>query len=242
MNKKIKIILSILVGVILLGLIIFASVYPYKDYHLKKEGVRVSLNDYALMVDDCDTEDAATCVKNISINDEDVKLVFEYIDFEEDGYPKTLVGTINGHEFFNISDMDFNSNTYYEIFSNFEVIGDYIVFTYTDGASYNGLSTTLYAVDSEGNVALEENEIDDMYIKDYESDYLTYNDNEIVVHTTLLNYYNYVGDDSICDISSKKIVDAYYTYTYKDGKFTKKVGDTLTAKEYIANNDIECDS
>ena len=206
MNKK-KIFWGIL-GVVLVGLIIFASTYKYKDSHFRKEGVRVRLDEYALEVDrECDQSDVATCLINLDVNGEKEKLVYDY-------------------------------------FSHVNVIGDKVVFTYTDGSYSDGRSTVLYAVNKDGEKVLEESIIgdNDMKIKDYSyyDDFATVEDNVITLYTSRLNYSNYIGEDYICDVKSSDVVEAYYTYTYKDGEFVKKLDKKITAKEYIANNEISC--
>ncbi len=243
MNKK-KIFWGIL-GVVLVGLIIFASTYKYKDSHFRKEGVRVRLDEYALEVDrECDQSDIATCLINLDVNGEKEKLVFEYINFQDNGFPETLVATINGKEIFRKDNLDFTKNTYYDYFSHVNVIGDKVVFTYTDGSYSDGRSTVLYAVNKDGEKVLEESIIgdNDMKIKDYSyyDDFATVEDNVITLYTSRLNYSNYIGEDYICDVKSSDVVEAYYTYTYKDGEFVKKLDKKITAKEYIANNEISC--
>ena len=52
MKKKNIIVLILTIG-ITLGLFAFASLYKYEDSHLRVNGIRVKVDDYALMVDDC---------------------------------------------------------------------------------------------------------------------------------------------------------------------------------------------
>ena len=127
----------------------------------------------------------------------------------------------------------------YKIFLNFHVLDDLVVFTFTDGTA--GRTTTLYAVDTEGNIVLEEKEIDedDMLIKDY-TDFIAYEDNTITVYATrVVEDVNYHGE-TICKAKDGDIVEAYYTYTYQDGKFVKERTRVIDALEFIDNKGITC--
>ena len=57
---------------------------------------------------------------------------------------------------------------------------------------------------------------------------------------TKLDYNNNYGDKYVCDLKSSDIVEATYTYTYKDGKFSKKQTSKVTAKKFIQDNEITC--
>lgn len=241
--KKVKIVSLALVIIILVGLIIFISTKNFDDGHLRVEGIRVKVPSSALTVEDCDYDgnDITRCSKNLEVNSKEAKIEFKFQDFEANGYPKTLIGTINGHEFFkkeNLS-IDLKGSSEYQIFRNFKVMEDYVVFTYTNGS--DGRTTTLYAIDLEGNIILEEKEIDkdDMALKDYTT-FISYDDNVITVYATKMVQDIAYQDKHICSANSKDIVEAYYTYTLKDGKFTKKQTKTITAKEFIENKKIEC--
>lgn len=241
--KKVKIVSLALVIIILVGLIIFISTKNFDDGHLRVEGIRVKVPSSALTVEDCDYDesDITHCSKNLEVNSKEAKIEFKYQNFEANGYPKTLIGTINGHEFFkkeNLS-IDLKGSSEYQIFRNFKVMEDYVVFTYTNGS--DGRTTTLYAIDLEGNIILEEKEIDkdDMALKDYTT-FISYEDNVITVYATKMVQDIAYQDKHICSANSKDIVEAYYTYTLKDGKFTKKQTKTITAKEFIENKKIEC--
>jgi len=239
-GKKAAIVLSI---VILLGLIIFVSTKTLDDGHLRVDGIRVKVPSNTLLVEDCnsDTKNAVYCEKNIEVNGKDNKLVFEYKNFKESGYPETLVATINGQEFFKKENLNLEimGSSEYSMFHNFKVMEDYIVFTYTNGT--NGRTTTLYAIDLEGNTILEEKEIDqdDMLLKDYTT-FISYEDNVITVYASKMVQDIAYQDKHICSANSKDIVEAYYTYTLKHGKFTKKQTKTITAKEFIEEKNIEC--
>lgn len=241
--KKLKIGGIVLVVLLLAGLLIFASTHKYSDSHLRKEGVRVRSDQYSLMVDGCDeNSNQVTCNKTIKVGDEDSHLVFELKDFNKEGYPKTAVGIINGHEFLKKSNLDFQNNgsADYQAFLNFEVIANkYIAFTYSNGA--NGLSTTLYVIDPSGNILLKEKDIDDdgMMIKDY-TEFIKYEDNSIEVYATRLKDNLYYHDTNICKAQDDTIIEAYYTYTYKDDKFTKKQTKAISAKKYIEDNGVNC--
>ena len=107
-----------------------------------------------------------------------------------------------------------------------------------------GRTTTLYAVDIDGNIILKEKEIDqdDMLIKDY-TDFITYEDNTITIYATRVvedvNYHS----ESICNAPSNDIVEAYYTYTYQDGKFvkkqTQKIVDAFKKKNIEENGSLD---
>ena len=128
----------------------------------------------------------------------------------------------------------------YQIFLNFKVMDDYIVFTLTDGDA--GKTTTLYAIDTEGNIILQEKELDeDMFIKDF-TEFITYKDNTIEILATKLDSDYSYNEENICYADSKEVVEAYYTYTLKDGKFTKKQTKKITVKEHINNINITCDT
>lgn len=239
--KKTKIIAIILLVVVLVGLIIFASTHHYEDSHLRVDGIRVWVQN-ALIVDGCDEEDAIHCVKNIEVGGETQTLEFKFVDFKENGYPNGITARINDTEFYQATGLNIeeNGSIDYQIFLNFNVINDeYIAFTFTKGTS--GRTTTLYVIDTKGNIILEETEIDkdDMLIKDY-TDFITYEDNKITLYATrVVEDINYQGV-SICKADKKDIVEAYYTYTFKDGKFTKKQTETITAKQFIENKEIIC--
>ena len=69
---------------------------------------------------------------------------------------------------------------------------------------------------------------------------IPYKDNTIEIYASrVVDVYTY-KDKSLCFADDKDIVEAYYTYTLKNGKFTKKRTKTITAKEYISNKDITC--
>lgn len=241
--KKVKIVGLVLTLVLLGGLIIFASTHKYDDSHLRVEGIRVKVGEYALLVDGCDEgENLAYCKKTIEVNGEKEVLEFKFINFKENGFPNTIVATINGKEFYrkNGLNLETNDSLEYQIFLNFKVMDEYIIFTLTDGT--RGRNTTLYAIDHDGNIILEEKEIDtnDMLIKDY-IEFITYNDNNsLTVYATRVIDEDIYNGKSICEAKSKDVVEAYYTYTLKNGKFTKKQTKTITAKEYIKTNEIDC--
>ena len=77
MNKK-KIISIIVVSLVLIGLIIFASTYKLSDSHLRAEGVRVRVNEGALLVSECDEGNAIYCKKTLEVNKEEQELYFEF--------------------------------------------------------------------------------------------------------------------------------------------------------------------
>ena len=241
--KKRNIIMLIVALVILIGLIIFASTHKYQDSHLRIEGVRVKLGENSLIVEDCDYKNLAYCEKKIKVGDEEQTLVFQYKNFKKNGFPSTASASLNGKEFYHEDNLNIEENysSDFKAFLNFKVILDkYIFFTFTKGS--NMRSTTLYALDTEGNIVLQEYEIDNdnMVLKDY-TDFITYNDNQIEVYATKLVNDREYNDQNVCDIKASTIVEAYYTYTFKDNKFTKKQTKTITAKEFIKDNDITCE-
>ena len=223
---------SIICIAILIGLIIFVSTKTLDDGHLRIEGIRVRVPSGTLLVEECvkETESVAYCEKNFDVNDKEVKIEFKYQDFKESGYPTTLVATINGHEFFKKENL------------NLEVMGsnEYSMFrNFTNGTS--GRTTTLYAIDLEGNIILEDKDIDkdNMVLKDYTT-FISYDKNVITVYATRMVQDIAYQDKHICSANKKDIVEAYYEYTLKKGKFTKKQTKTITAKEFIENKKIEC--
>lgn len=242
--KKVKIVGAVLVSIILVGLIVYASTHKFGDSHLRIEGIRVRVGENALLVDGCEeeTQNVAYCKKIINVGGESQELIFKFKNFKENGYPNTVVATINDHEFYRRDGLNLEEkgSIDYSIFLNFYVMADkYIMFTFTDGT--NGRTTTLYGIDTEGNIVLKEYNIDDdeMLIKDY-TDFITYEDNKITIYATrVVEDINYHGE-SICNAKDKEVVEAYYTYTYKNGKFTKKQTDTIIAKEFIENKGILC--
>ena len=68
---KKKVVGVLIVIVILVGLIIFASIYKFEDSHLRAEGVRVRVNEGALVVSGCEEENAIYCKKVLQVNGED---------------------------------------------------------------------------------------------------------------------------------------------------------------------------
>ena len=241
--KKKKIIGIIIIAVILVGLIIFASTMKLSDSHLRVEGVRVRVIDGALLVDGCveDTRNAAYCEKIINVNGEEQHLEFKFLNFKDNGYPDAVKATINGHEFYYEEGLKIEENGSYDYrdFLNFYVIDDIIVFTLTKGTG--GRTTTLYAIDLEGNIILEETVIDedDMLIKDY-TDFIEFDDNVITIYATrVVEDVNYHGE-SVCNAPSKDIVEGYYTYTYEDGEFEKDLVDKINIDEFIENRGIIC--
>ena len=239
--KKSKIIGIIIISIILVGLIVFASTYKLKDSHLRRDGVRVRIPDGALVVQDCDEENAIYCKKLIEVEGKEQTLEFEFYDFKENGYPKKVRASINGHEFYDEDGLNVeeNGSIDYKIFLNFHVIDDVILFTFTNGTA--GRTTTLYAIDTEGNIILEETEIDkdDMLIKDY-TDFITYEDNTATVYATrVVEDVNYKGE-SICNAPHGDIVEAYYAYTYEKGNFKKKIVDEIDSDEFIEDKGIIC--
>jgi len=242
--RKIKIALLAIVGIVLIGLIIFASTREFEDSHLRIEGIRVRVGEYALLVDGCnkDTQNVAFCEKTMKVGGKDQKLVFKFKNFKENGYPDTIVASINGHEFYKAIGLNIEEkgSIDYSIFLNFHVMNDeIIIFTFTDGT--NGRTTTLYGIDIEGNIVLEEYEIDEdeMLIKDY-TDFIEYKDNTIKIYATrVVEDINY-KEENICNAKANEIVEAYYTYTYKNGEFNKKQTETITAAEFIEKKEIKC--
>ena len=244
--KKIKIIGIVIVSLLLVSLIIFASTRKFEDSHLRIEGIRVKVGENAILVDGCDeaTKNVAYCEKTIKVGEEEQKLVFKFKNFKENGFPNTIVATINGHEFYKRDNLmlEEKGSIDYSIFLNFYVLADkYIMYTFTDGT--NGRSTTLYAIDLEGNIVLEEYEIDkeEMLIKDY-TDFIKYDGNKIEIYATrVVEDINY-KEKSICYAKDNEVVEAYYTYTYdvKKDKFTKKQTKTITAAEFIKEKGIIC--
>lgn len=240
MNKK-KWIGIIIVLVILIGLIVFASTREFSDSHLRAEGKRIWVNEGALVVDGCDEENAIYCKKTLNVASEDAVLEFEFYNFKDNGYPNSVRAMINGHEFYQEDGLNIeeNGSMDYKIFLNFHVLDDLVVFTFTDGTA--GRTTTLYAIDTDGNIVLEEKQIDedDMLIKDY-TDFITYEDNVITIYATrVVEDVNYHGE-SICNAKEGDIVEAYYTYTYQDGKFKKKIASEIDVDEFIDNKGITC--
>lgn len=239
--KKGKIIGIVVLALLLIGLILFASTYKLEDSHLRSEGIRVRVPEGSLVVQDCDEENAIYCKKTLEVNGEEQILEFEFVDFKENGYPDGVRASINGHEFYteNGLNIEENGSIDYKIFLNFQVIDDVIVFTFTDGT--NGRSTTLYAIDTEGNILLEEKEIDDddMLIKDY-TEFITYEDNKIMIYATrVVEDVNYHGE-SVCNAPHGDIVEGYYTYTYQDGEFEKELVEEIDVDEFIENRGIIC--
>lgn len=241
--KKGQMIGLVVAIVVLVGLIIFASIRTLDDGHLKIDGIRVKVSENTLTVEDCneETKNAAYCEKSINVNGNNAKLVFEYKNFKENGYPSTITATINNHEFFKKDGLNIEmmGSQEYPMFRNFKVMDDYVVFTYTDGT--NGRTTTLYAIDLEGNIILKENEIDkdSMALKDYTT-FISYDANVITVYATRMVQDILYKDENICKANPKDIVEAYYTYTLKDGKFTKKQTKTITATEFIKDKGMKC--
>lgn len=245
MNKKNLIILVLVIGIIG-GLLAFSCFYKFEDSHLRVEGIRVKVDDYALMVDGCSEENAAMCKKIIKVGDKNYELLFQFKNFRENGFPNTLVATLNGKEFYKDEGLNIEtkSSDEYTLFMNFNVLNEEVIsFTITKGV--NGGTTSLYAIDLDGKIILEEHEIaEDMLIKDYdyETEFLTFKDDAITVKASRLNSYNYVGDKYICDIKPSQVVEALYTYTYSNGKFTKRLSSSVNATKFIKDNKIGCKS
>lgn len=241
--KKIKTV-GVILGVgLLVGLLIYSSTHTFRDNHLRVEGIRVRVGENALLVADCDegTATVTHCEKTLKVRGKDQKLVFDFKNFKENGYPNTVVATINGHEFYKKDGLNIEEqgSIDYKIFLNFQVMDNYIIFTLTDGT--NGRTTTLYAIDTEGNIVLEEYDIDkeDMRIKDY-TDFISYDNNTIKIYATrVVEDINYKGV-SICNAKDNEVVEAYYTYTLKNGKFTKKQTGVITASKFISDKGIIC--
>ena len=231
----------IIVLVILIGLIIFISTKEFSDSHLRAEGKRIRVNEGALVVDGCDEASAIYCKKTLNVAGKEAVLEFSFYNFKDNGYPESVKASINGHEFYQEDGLNIeeNGSLDYKIFLNFHVLDDLVVFTFTDGTM--GRTTTLYAVDIDGNIILKEKEIDqdDMLIKDY-TDFITYEDNTITIYATrVVEDVNYHGE-SICNAPSNDIVEAYYTYTYQDGEFVKKQTQKIDALKFIDNKGITC--
>ncbi len=237
-RKGIGIIITL---IILIGLIIFISTKEFSDSHLRAEGKRIRVNEGALVVDGCDEASAIYCKKTLNVAGKEAVLEFSFYNFKDNGYPESVKASINGHEFYQEDGLNIeeNGSLDYKIFLNFHVLDDLVVFTFTDGTM--GRTTTLYAVDIDGNIILKEKEIDqdDMLIKDY-TDFITYEDNTITIYATrVVEDVNYHGE-SICNAPSNDIVEAYYTYTYQDGKFVKKQTQKIDALKFIDNKGITC--
>lgn len=237
-RKGIGIIITL---IILIGLIIFISTKEFSDSHLRAEGKRIRVNEGALVVDGCDEASAIYCKKTLNVAGKEAVLEFSFYNFKDNGYPESVKASINGHEFYQEDGLNIeeNGSLDYKIFLNFHVLDDLVVFTFTDGTM--GRTTTLYAVDIDGNIILKEKEIDqdDMLIKDY-TDFITYEDNTITIYATrVVEDVNYHGE-SICNAPSNDIVEAYYTYTYQDGKFVKKQTQRIDALKFIDNKGITC--
>ena len=237
-RKGIGIIITL---IILIGLIIFISTKEFSDSHLRAEGKRIRVNEGALVVDGCDEASAIYCKKTLNVAGKEAVLEFSFYNFKDNGYPESVKASINGHEFYQEDGLNIeeDGSLDYKIFLNFHVLDDLVVFTFTDGTI--GRTTTLYAVDIDGNIILKEKEIDqdDMLIKDY-TDFITYEDNTITIYATrVVEDVNYHGE-SICNAPSNDIVEAYYTYTYQDGKFVKKQTQKIDALKFIDNKGITC--
>ena len=237
-RKGIGIIITL---IILIGLIIFINTKEFSDSHLRAEGKRIRVNEGALVVDGCDEASAIYCKKTLNVAGKEAVLEFSFYNFKDNGYPESVKASINGHEFYQEDGLNIeeNGSLDYKIFLNFHVLDDLVVFTFTDGTM--GRTTTLYAVDIDGNIILKEKEIDqdDMLIKDY-TDFITYEDNTITIYATrVVEDVNYHGE-SICNAPSNDIVEAYYTYTYQDGKFVKKQTQKIDALKFIDNKGITC--
>ena len=237
-RKGIGIIITL---IILIGLIIFISTKEFSDSHLRAEGKRIRVNEGALVVDGCDEASAIYCKKTLNVAGEEAVLEFSFYNFKDNGYPESVKASINGHEFYQEDGLNIeeNGSLDYKIFLNFHVLDDLVVFTFTDGTM--GRTTTLYAVDIDGNIILKEKEIDqdDMLIKDY-TDFITYEDNTITIYATrVVEDVNYHGE-SICNAPSNDIVEAYYTYTYQDGKFVKKRTQEIDTLKFTDNKGIIC--
>ena len=237
-RKGIGIIITL---IILIGLIIFISTKEFSDSHLRAEGKRIRVNEGALVVDGCDEASAIYCKKTLNVAGDAAVLEFSFYNFKDNGYPESVKASINGHEFYQEDGLNIeeNGSLDYKIFLNFHVLDDLVVFTFTDGTM--GRTTTFYAVDIDGNIILKEKEIDedDMLIKDY-TDFITYEDNTITIYATrVVEDVNYHGE-SICNAPSNDIVEAYYTYTYQDGKFVKKQTQKIDALKFIDNKGITC--
>ena len=245
--KRNQIIACCIVGIIIVGLIIFASTRQFEDSHLRKEGKRIRMTSEILIVDEAEeeTKNFTYSERTVKVGDKEAKMVFELINVNEKGYPTTATASINGTEFYRKNDLDIENDmeNAYKIFLNFHELGkEYVVFTLTD--SINSMSTTLYIVDLNGNIILEEKIVDDdnMTIKDY-GDFIKFDsDTSFTIYASRLTDDVYYHSEHICDANGKAIVEAYYTYTYKNGKITKKQIKTTTAATYIKENEIVCRS
>ena len=151
-----KKVLGITIIVIILGgLLIFASTHKYSDSHLKKDGYRVRLDGKAIIVDDCDYKDITYCEKKIKVNNEEVTMKFELLDFKSDGYPTKVKASINNNSFYESNiDLKNNGTQDYKVFLNFYVMNnELILFSLTNGSGTR--TTTLYAIDTQGNIKLK---------------------------------------------------------------------------------------
>ena len=252
MNKK-KIIGIIIVSIILIGLIIFASTKKFDDSHLRKEGIRVRVENRPIFVsvydegvNGCTTNegDITYCEIILPVKDKEAKLVFESKDFTQTGYPTSAIATINGKEFYKENNLNIETNGYqdYRAFQFLHVIDDVIVYAFSKGTSSR--VTTLYAIDLDGNILLDDYEIDtdDMAIEEYLENFITYEDNKIkIMASRIINDSLYRGE-TICNANKNAVVEAEYTYTYKNGKFSKKQTNTINAQKYIENHSIVCPS
>ena len=245
--KKKSIIIYCLLGIVFISLIIFASTRSFNDSHLRKEGKRIRMTTDTLIVEDPveETKNFVYNEKNIEVGDKEAKLIFELLNVNDKGYPTTVTATINGHEFYRENNLDIENKPEeaYKIFLHFHEIGkEYIAFTFTSGLS--SMATTLYVIDLDGNIILKEKEIDKngMIIKDY-GDFITYKDNtSFTIYASRLDENLNYQNEYICKANSKDIVEAYYTYTYKNSKITKKQTKTITASNYIKDNSINCNN
>ena len=114
-----------------------------------------------------------------------------------------------------------------------------ILFSLTNGSGTR--TTSVYAIDTKGNILLKVDELDDnMLIKDY-VEFIEYNDNTFTLYASKLEQNININGESICLVNKKDVVEAYYLFTYKNGKFTKKVKEQITADKFIKNNDISCE-
>lgn len=242
--KKYKKLGIIIFVIFFVALIIFAFTRTYKDSHLKVEGIRVRFPSDALIVKGCNEKKSniAYCRRSYPVSNGNIVLEFQYKDMKENGYPSTATASVNGHVVIERKGLNIEENNSldYQKFYNVEVMGEYVVFTYTDGLG--GSSTTLYAVDKDGNIVLEEYELDTDYmrINDYEN-YIKYEDNKIIIQGTRIGKDSIYNGKDLCKEKQSNIIEAEYTYTLKDGKFTKKRTKTKTIKEYIETNYIACE-
>ena len=81
MNKK-KWIGIIIVLIVLVGLIAFASTKEFSDSHLRAEGKRIWVNEGALVVDGCDEASAIYCKKTLNVAGEEAVLEFLFYNFK----------------------------------------------------------------------------------------------------------------------------------------------------------------